>query len=239
MSPVQLTSDGIDPSGYQMAKFALRVDAPLQLQVGDHVRLRPNNAPQNDPQHPRTAIDAMVTRSYQDVWFLRCLHRLPTYAEVCSWELVSSESFVTAKTMFDAILMLHSQKSACCKLYPTLIGCSDTHVEFQTKAHSFLSRAMLNDSQKKAVEVAVSHSCSFIWAPKGTGSMNTTLAIVDQLQIGFPHTRILVAASSHQAVDNILRRYIAHRQATGSGTAPLRVSTRVCCWLHILRRQTS
>ncbi|RDW87959.1 hypothetical protein BP5796_03653 [Coleophoma crateriformis] len=222
----ELKLDDIDENGYQMAKVVLRVDAPRPLQVGDHVRIYPSQPPQNAPHQKKSAVDAIVVRSDLDKTSIRCLHHLPSYTEDCLWKIASCKSFVTSKAMFDAVLLFFSQKSKCCKLYSTLGGAGSSQIKM-SQAHRFKPHATLDSGQNKALEAAISHDCTFIWGPPGTGRTRTIVAILDQMQTYFKHMRILVAAPTHTAVDNILRGYIAYWGTKKTGLAPLRVSTRL------------
>ncbi|RDW72796.1 hypothetical protein BP6252_06703 [Coleophoma cylindrospora] len=224
---IELKLDGIDENGYQVVKFVLRVDAPRPLQVGDHVRIYPSQPPQNAPHQDMRAVDAVVVRSDLDTTSVRCLHRLPSYAEDCLWKITNCKSFVTSKAMFDAVLLFFSQKSKCCKLYSILGGASSSQIRLPPRAQAFKPHATLNSSQNKALEAVLSHNCTFIWGPPGTGTTRTIVAILDQIQTYFKHMRILVAAPTHTAADNILRGYIAHWGPQKIGLAPLRVSTRL------------
>jgi len=227
-SPIQLELAGIGLDGYQIIKVVLRLDAHRPAQVGDHVRMRPSQPPQNAPHQNMSAVDAIVIGSDGDTTSLRCLHRLQSYAENCLWEIIGCRSFVSCKAEFDAVTLFYSQKVECCKIYATLVGQSSDQIQLSQKPRPFKRDVTLNSSQNAALEAAMSHYCTFIWAPPGTGRIRTMVAVLDQLQVHFKHMRILVAAPTPDAVDNILRRYVANQSVTNTGVVPLRFSTRVC-----------
>lgn len=227
-SPIELELDGIGQDGYQIVKFVLRVDAHRQIQVGDHMRICPSQPPQNAPHQQMSAVDAIVIRSDRGTASLRCLHRLPSYTANCLWDITSCKSFVTCKAEFDAVLLFYTKKVECCKLYAILVGQRSDQIQLSQKVQPFESNTTLNSSQNTALEAAMSNHCTFIRGPPGTGRIRTIVAILDQMQMHFKHMRILVAAPTHDAVDNILRRYIANPSAKNTRVVPLRFSTRVC-----------
>lgn len=231
--PLHLKLDGFDKHGNQMAKFVPRIDSNVLFQVGDHIRLRPTVAPRNAPHMGQNAIDARLIGCNHDECTLRCLHHLPSYAEDCLWKLVGHESFVTTKAMFDAVLTFHSQKSNCCSLYPVFLGFSIDHTDHGDAKTLFEPRSTLNESQNRAVGIAMAHACTLIRTPPGTGKMRTIISVVNQFQIQFPYARILVTAPTHMAVDKMLKRYVADwQQTTKDRAAPLRITTRVCSIQH-------
>ena len=67
---------------------------------------------------------------------------------------------------------------------------------------------------------------TLIWGPPGTGKTQTIVVILVELLRAFPKSRILVTAPTHNAVDNILQRFINESGATRIHEH-LRVSTSV------------
>lgn len=60
----------------------------------------------------------------------------------------------------------------------------------------------LNESQNRAVEVALNHSASRIWGPPGTGKTTTLAVLVSEL--ARRGERILLTSNTHAALDQVL-----------------------------------
>ncbi|QRV99155.1 RNA-dependent RNA polymerase [Ceratobasidium sp. AG-Ba] len=65
-----------------------------------------------------------------------------------------------------------------------------------------------NSSQKEAI-MSIEHPLSLVWGPPGTGKTTVVIAML-RLLLGSmpPGSRILMTASTHNAVDNVLERFI-------------------------------
>lgn len=89
------------------------------------------------------------------------------------------------------------------------------------------SRSDLNDSQNEALQAALASSLICLWGPPGTGKTHTVAVILEEL-LKEPERRILVTAPTHNAVDNVMRKFLHNMQQRGtwSGIA-VRVSTDV------------
>jgi regulator of nonsense transcripts 1 len=95
----------------------------------------------------------------------------------------------------------------------------------------YTAKGNLNASQNAAVEASISHPLTCLWGPPGTGKTYTIVEIIKQLQASPDNRRILVTAPTHNAVDNVMRKYLADVMKGGRfNTAEpiaLRVSTDV------------
>jgi hypothetical protein len=226
-SPIELKLEEIGQDGYQIAKANLRVDAPRQLHVGDHVRMRPSQPPQNSPLQQLSTVDAIVIQSDLGTTTFRCLHRLPSYAKDCLWEITGCISFVTSKAMFDAVVSFYSQKEDCCALYPMLEELGSRETQHPQESPPFKPCPTLNSSQNRALEAAMTYPCALIWGPPNTGKTLLITVILERVQDCFENMRLLVTAPTHKAVDKLMRGYIARWVVKRAKTPPLRVSTRV------------
>ena len=216
--------------GYDIVKSTLRIDSPISrmLKVGDHVRLSVSNRPQNAPLSKQFSMDAVVLMADLGSATFRCLHKPPAYLGQCAWTITHCGSFVTSKTMFDAITAFYSQREACCRIYAMLAGLPGIDQITLPGVELPVSRdPTLNDCQNAALEAAMMHSLTFIWGPPGTGKTHTVVIILTRLLNALPKSRFLITAPTHNAVDNILRRFISFGQRERTGTVPVRVSTQV------------
>jgi hypothetical protein len=216
--------------GFTIVKSILRIDSSLfgVLKSGDHVQLTVSDPPQNAPFTNPFSIDALVLAVEMGVATFRCLHRHPSYIEECAWTIAQCGSFVTSKTSFDAVTTFYSRREACCRIYGVLLGLPDAdQIKFPSVELPVADVASLNESQNAALAASMKHPLTFIWGPPGTGKTHTIVVILTQLLKALPKSRFLVTAPTHNAVDNLLRRFIHDAEAKKCGAVPVRVSTQV------------
>jgi hypothetical protein len=216
--------------GHTIVKSVLRVDSSLasSLKVSDHVRLTVTNTPRNDPFAKLFSMDALVLNAEPGTATFRCLHDPPPYLTQCSWHITLCGSFVTSKTSFDAVVMFHTEREACCKIYASLLGLPAVdQIELPNVELPVARDPSLNTSQNNALTAAMKNSLTLIWGPPGTGKTHTIIVILCQLLRQLPKSRFLVTAPTHNAVDNILRRFVSAGSAKETGATAVRVSTQV------------
>ncbi|KAF1948165.1 hypothetical protein CC80DRAFT_329902 [Byssothecium circinans] len=224
---LELCMDGYRDA-YTVVKSVLRVDSSLSgvLKVGDHVRLTASNPPQNALIARLFSMDAVVLSAELGEATFRCLHHPPSYLDQCAWSIVQCGSFVTSKTSLDAVTTFYTEREACCRIYAMLLGLPPANQITLSGVELPLTLVpSLNGSQNAALMASVKQSLTFIWGPPGTGKTHTIVATMTQLLKGLPHSRFLVTAPTHNAVDNLLRRFVSSSDAKKSGIVPVRVST--------------
>lgn len=224
---LQLTR-GTDSKGFAVMEVQLRIDAPktFVLRVGDHVRLATASKPENSPIEPTVEIDGIVERAEKGSAAIRCLQEPPGYLAECSWQLLNCGSFVTCKSMIDALLTLHTEKAICCKPYATLVDLPYSPTQQSPTASVPAVNEQLNLSQNRAVTAAMTSSVSLLWGPPGTGKTRTVVEILE-LFLSTTEKRVLVAAPTHNAVDNVLRKFVEVGAVERLNIKPVRVSTDV------------
>jgi hypothetical protein len=226
---LELCSDGYRDD-YAVVKSVIRIDSSLGgvLKVGDHVRLTASNPPQNAPIAKLFSMDAIVLSAESGEATFRCLHQSPSYLDQCTWRIVQCGSFVTSKTSFDAVTTFYTQREACCRIYAMLLGLPPANqIRLPSVELPVTLVPSLNGTQNAALRASMKHSLTFIWGPPGTGKTHTIVAIIIQLLKQLPRSRFLVTAPTHNAVDNLLRRFVSDPDAKKSGVIPVRVSTQV------------
>jgi hypothetical protein len=219
--------------GYQVVESRLRIDAPTgTVALTDHVRLTTASSPANSVVAQTYTIDAVVESSEPGLVTFRCLHPLPPFVEQCSWELQNCGSFVTTKTMFDAVRSLATRRHECCSISEQILGMEkDTPNHGNPLPVGYTVQGNLNTSQNAAVEASLSYPLTCLWGPPGTGKTHTIVEIIKQLQESQDNRRILVTAPTHNAVDNVMRKYLADvmagRRLDAVEPVAIRVSTDV------------
>ncbi|KAL7937935.1 RNA dependent RNA polymerase domain-containing protein [Trichoderma chlorosporum] len=235
--------NGTDQPG-TVVEVLFRIDAIGGTPISNtHVRLIAASPPSSSILDRVYSMDGLVVESRSGFAKIRCFHPPPSYAEECSWVLEECGLFVTAKTMFDAVRDIASFEYACCGVLDQIIGIQPQAVastsavlknangeEMQASSPS-AAEASLNPSQKVAVEASQKHKLVCLWGPPGTGKTQTIVAIIRRLQQDPNISKILVTAPTHNAVDNVMRRYLGRISQEGllqdSKMAPLRVATEV------------
>jgi hypothetical protein len=215
---------------FPVVETRIRIDAPSGMfNTSDHVRLTAANSPSNNVTAKPYSMDALVKSSQPGSAAFRCFHPLPQFLEECSWEIKKCGSFVTSKTMFDAVRHFYSQKDNCCSIADKILGIETLDV-LGGNSSAYNTIARLNESQNQAVHTALEYSLVCLWGPPGTGKTHTIVEIIKQLQLSGKR-RILVTAPTHNAVDNVMRKYLDEaakdRLLGGANPLPLRVSTDV------------
>ncbi|KXT15516.1 hypothetical protein AC579_3380 [Pseudocercospora musae] len=225
-SHLRLVHDG-SSDGFTIVKTILRIDSPsTTLKTGDHIRLVVTEPPSNAPLKQPETMDAVVLHTEQGSARLRCIHRPPAYLQDCAWKYRHCGSFVTSKAMFEAVARFYGGKEACCSLYKQLVGIPlsvDTQ-DSNRHASNGTNDSLLNDSQKKALQAAMRHRLLFLWGPPGTGKTHTIAIILQNLLVNFPAARILATAPTHNAVDNMLQKFL-EKDSSALDCKPLRVAT--------------
>lgn len=222
-----------DHEGYAVVEAEFRIDAKGGTpEQSSHVRLTAASEPVNRFLGRRYSMDALVLQSQQGQAKLQCLHPPPPFLANCSWEMEYLAPYVTTKTMLDAVVKLATEQGLCCGIVDRIIPESgiDIYEELlrQDPDVSVPPMNKMNDSQKSAITAALDARLTCLWGPPGTGKTSTIVEILKQLLRAYPKTRILVTAPTHNAVDNVMQRYLDYTRGDEGFPSPLRVSTEVC-----------
>ncbi|GMF97249.1 unnamed protein product [Aspergillus oryzae] len=210
--------------------FAIAIDhneeawGAKRLASGDHVRFELARYPENEFLTERPSFDAIIESARPGTVTFSCLSYPPAYIASARWRLKHCGSFVTSKAMLDSLVTLMEQKTSACALYTMLVN-GDWRPVVEKEDATYDPRIDLNDCQNEAVKESLNSCLTCIWGPPGTGKTQTVVAILKELFCRGYEERILVTAPSHNAVDNILKRYLVF--ADSLEIRPLRVSTNI------------
>ncbi|KAF5579291.1 NAM7-nonsense-mediated mRNA decay [Fusarium pseudocircinatum] len=189
-----------------VVEIDFRIDATGTPKKGSHVRLATASLPSNVLVGNNYSIDALVAMSETGRARFECLHPLPPYFKDCSWILEDCGPFVTSKSMIDAVKDLCIYQGDCCGVANIIFGLQSPDIP--RPEHSFNRVERLNASQNQAIKLALNSSLLCLWGPPGTGKTETIVEMICALQTANPKARVLVTAPTHNAVDNVMRRYI-------------------------------
>lgn len=219
-----------------LLKCDYRIDAPktARLSIGDHVKFVDKNGPRL--LEPTSSFEALVQKTDVGEITFVCLRHPPAFYQQTSWNLENYGPFPTTQTAIDAITKLMMQKTAACEiftnLFPSRIDVSKLQSDSQSESFSLPDE--LNESQRRAVVESLAGPLTCIWGPPGTGKTFTLVSIIHKiLATGNNQKRLLVAAPTHNAVDNIMRQYlksVASGRTVSNTVTGIRVSTDVSCF---------
>ncbi|KAF9022945.1 RNA-directed RNA polymerase [Hymenopellis radicata] len=233
--PVKTTLRAAPNKPSNFAKAVLRVDAKTPIRIHSHVRLQSASPVEFNPSNKggteSIILDAEVVESSKGELTLRTIHPLPPEFEVMDWTMYHAGSLATSDAMMDALQRLLTEKQECCEYYHLLVGEQIEEAEPRSRSSSpvpFEYGPNLNDSQMRAID-ACNSTVSLIWGPPGTGKTTVVVQILRKLVQAQPNTRILMTASTHNAVDNVLERFIRENRTHSmlSEDQILRVATDV------------
>ncbi|KAI1813798.1 hypothetical protein GGS20DRAFT_452035 [Poronia punctata] len=224
---LKLHTEQMDRNAVVISTF--RIDSPGGTpEASAHVRLTVASPPMNTSLRRLYSMDALVTYSEKGMARFRCLHPLPPYFEKCSWRLTYGASFVTTKAMLTAITAFAANPEAHCPIWSLVLGMPSSHsqpVSSPLAPDATETAISLNASQRAAVKATLESPLVCLWGPPGTGKTQTIAAAIVGLEKLLPKARILITAPTHNAVDNVMRRYLSI--AKPENQSVLRISTEV------------
>ncbi|OHE90612.1 hypothetical protein CORC01_14096 [Colletotrichum orchidophilum] len=233
-------------NGWPVVQADFRLDAKGGTpKMSTHVRLTAASSPSNSLSTSLYSMDALVIQSSPGRAEFQCLHPIPPYLEHCSWKMCVCGPFVTTKTMLDATLDLALGTYSICGIAGLIHGIEDCRAvssepEDDDDGPEYVPKNTLNRCQNEAVESAAKHPMTCLWGPPGTGKTHTIVEMIRELQSQHQNSRILVTAPTHNAVDNVMRRYLSSRtDGNGHPRIPaVRISTEIRKVAEDLRKYT-
>ncbi|EKM48597.1 uncharacterized protein PHACADRAFT_214736 [Phanerochaete carnosa HHB-10118-sp] len=201
-----------------MAHVRVDLSAPVRLHA--HVRLKVASTPAHSTLPP-AVVDAIVVRAGRGELVLDVLQPLPPEFADVDWHMYQAGGVVTSKAMLEAVRRLAVEGRGCCRFKDII--CSDASVQAEGDAAGAAAvddaelslTSPLNDSQKAAVAATALGRMSLIWGPPGTGKTTVVVQILLRFLRLDPEARILMTASTHNAVDNVLERFVAENAKLG------------------------
>ena len=207
----------------------VRIDSHslTKLSTNDHVQFTATLA-SDSVGSKAYSMDALIEKSEPGLITARCLHPIPYFLEDCSWSVNYCGSYVTTETMFQALQFFVTEPRQACPIFERIIGIDVTFELDDSYAPKEIRGAeKLNESQRDAVVAVRESPLTCLWGPPGTGKTYTIAVILEMLSLD-PKRRILVTAPTHNAADNIMRKYLDNiGTRERAATLVLRVSTDV------------
>ncbi|KAJ7754189.1 RNA-directed RNA polymerase [Mycena maculata] len=193
-------------------KAPIRIDAKTAVRLHSHVRLQAASKPDNR-WIESIILDGVVVQSMKGELKIELMHPPPPEMAIMDWNLYNAGSTATSKAMMEALLRLLEDREGSCRYYSIITG---TEPESATTLASTANDISvpedypdLNLSQVTAVE-STNNPLSLVWGPPGTGKTTVVVQMLKRLiRASSEETKILMTASTHNAVDNVLERFIA------------------------------
>ncbi|KAF8439377.1 RNA dependent RNA polymerase-domain-containing protein [Boletus edulis BED1] len=184
-----------------------RVDLSVPIRLHSHVRLQCVSDPEN-AFIDRAVVDGVVTKSGRGEITVEMFHTLPPEFAVMQWRIFDAGSLATARAMMDALTKLWQDSYECCSIYDTIVmpppqtasGAVDDHLGEEDE---LVGTELMNPSQIIAIRSSLA-PLSLIWGHQTT----VVVQILRYLLRKFPDCKILMTASTHDAVDNVLERFL-------------------------------
>ena len=190
----------------------VRVDINVSFRVGDHVRLVSAIPPKNKPLRCPRVLDGLIQAF--TLGSLRISLMEPPPPEKCPWYIFPAGNNTTASSMIESVTLLARQGNQACPIFSSLFGREFPDPALSsdvTESHPVCDLG-LNASQTRAVRESMKKNLTLIWGPPGTGKTTTIVQIIERWKSTLgDKERILVAASTNNAVDNVLEKYIASK----------------------------
>lgn len=220
-----------EKGGNLVLECDIRIDAPKlgHIAVGDHIVFTSDTIPSEMVVTGPFIFEAIVQDVQAGHAVLHCLRRPPAFFQRCTWQLTNCGSFVTRKTMRDAVAKLLAERENCCGIFGSLLPNGTTKGRLSPPEICYNIHSDLNKSQNAAVHASLQGPLTCIWGPPGTGKTHTIITLCQEILVRGQNERLLVTAPTHNAVDNVMRQYIKRLPSVGvsARVPPLRVSTEV------------
>ncbi|GLB39377.1 putative RNA dependent RNA polymerase [Lyophyllum shimeji] len=203
------------PDDPNYIKAVVRIDAGSSVRLHSHVRLQATSKATNRWTET-LVLDGLVVVASKGELKITLLHPPPPEMERMDWNMYNAGIIATSRAMMDAVLRLLKEGPACCRFSNIITGESAEN-ESPSEAPALSDSGSLSRSgHLNASQIMAVNSCtaplSLIWGPPGTGKTTVVVEILrDILQssAGGDPPKILMTASTHNAVDNVLERFVA------------------------------
>ncbi|PPQ66641.1 hypothetical protein CVT24_006933 [Panaeolus cyanescens] len=193
-------------------KAEIRIDTRNTIRIHSHVRLQAASKASNQWLTHPPVMDGLVVQASKGELKIQLLHPAPPEMELMDWNMYDAGSTATSNAMMDAIKRLLMEKDECCLFYDLIVNGQpvlDRSTSLPTPEQTQLPDD-LNESQLIAMKSWRS-PLSLIWGPPGTGKTTVMVQILCDIikSYGAEHLpKIIMTASTHNAVDNVLERFI-------------------------------
>ncbi|KAF8631095.1 hypothetical protein AX17_005140 [Amanita inopinata Kibby_2008] len=206
------------PEKLNHVRADVRVDARSPVRLHSHVRLKAASKAENRWLGVMI-LDGVVVQAEIGQYKIELFHPPPPEMEQMDWNLYNAGSIATSRSMMDALLRLLTDKESCCGFYSIITGDRESEPAEPTAEDvvgnesvsqsepEFVPADNMNASQLTAVSSCNSR-LSLIWGPPGTGKTTVVIQILRRFLSIVTRSKILMTASTHNAVDNVLERFI-------------------------------
>ncbi|KAL4068636.1 RNA dependent RNA polymerase-domain-containing protein [Scleroderma yunnanense] len=194
-----------------VAKIHLRVDLSVPVRLHSHIRLMCISKPEHGWAN-QAVVDGVVVTATRGEMKVDIFHPLPPETSDMQWNIYEAGSIATARAMMEALTRLSDDREECCRIYETIVMAPISHEEPGDAGQVSEEEEIPGLQDMNASQITAVKSCmvplSLIWGPPGTGKTTVVVQILCFLLVKFPECKILMTASTHNAVDNVLERFL-------------------------------
>ncbi|KAG4068831.1 hypothetical protein HA402_004979 [Bradysia odoriphaga] len=198
-------------------KVNLRTDVSTKIRNGDHLRFCASRRSIDSPNERISVFDAIADSVQNGVLNFKLKQPAPREMYVATWNMYCCANTITFNAMLSATKTLVTLKSESTAIYRSILGLpqpNQASFPFDLKRATFQPHeTQFNDNQRSAIQEALNNHLTLIWGPPGTGKTTVIVEIILQFLLHRNDLRILVSASTHNAVDNVLSRFVQQRKA--------------------------
>ncbi|KAK0452148.1 AAA domain-containing protein [Desarmillaria tabescens] len=209
-APVKTTMQPVPENPLQV-KVPIRVDSRTPIRLHSHVRLQAVSEAEKTATVEVPVLDGVVVQSMKGEMTIELQHPPPPEMERMDWNMYNAGSIATSKAMMDALIRLLMEKDECCRYHHLITGEASSEAfpaVIPGPVAEFTYGQDLNESQIEAIK-SCEAPLSLIWGPPGTGKTTVVVQILLKLlQSSQEKPKILMTASTHNAVDNVLERFV-------------------------------
>ncbi|KAF5380175.1 hypothetical protein D9615_006214 [Tricholomella constricta] len=192
----------------------VRIDARTPVRLHSHIRLQASSKATNRLTEA-LVLDGLVVVASKGELKILLFHPPPPEMEHMNWNMYDAGIIATSRAMMDAVLRLLKEGAACCQFHDLITGETTdedpTEINVVSDPSSSFTSSRLNESQITAVSSSMAR-LSLIWGPPGTGKTTVVVDILRDIlrrSSGGEPPKVLMTASTHNAVDNVLERFVA------------------------------
>lgn len=186
-----------------------RVDFLFTPKSGDLFVLKSNTPGCETEDGLPMIITCTLTSSSRGEGKFRSLKPLPPgpFVQRTTWLACPASSIATAQAEIDALVKICESGSEATLLLPSIVFGEGGDYGLKSLPPPPYDHT-LNESQNASLSSVSTHPLSLIWGPPGTGKTTVVVKILAYLLDALPDTRVLLTASTNNAVDNVLERFL-------------------------------
>lgn len=213
--PVMKCVEVLPPDKNGFHKINLRTDVSNKIRNGDHLRFSASRRSTDAPNNRISVFDAITDSVQNGILSFKLKQTEPRELFNATWNVYICASTTTFNAMLSAIKILITLKTESTVVFKSILGLPQepkTFEPFELK-QATIPPLKFNENQERAIQEALNNPLTLVWGPPGSGKTTVIVEILLQFLLHRKDLRILVSASTHNAVDNVLSRFLSERKS--------------------------